>query len=46
MSIGSPRPSVAMAGRDSQEASDGALDVSNNSSYKGLFLVYLVGRGF
>ena len=44
MSIGSPRPSVAMAGRDSLEASDGALDEANKSPYKGLFLVCLVGR--
>ena len=48
MSIGSPCPSVAMAGRESLEASDGALecaDVAKRSSYKALFLVCLVGRG-
>ena len=43
-SIGSPRPGVAIAGRESLEASDGALDEANRSSYKGLFLVCLVGR--
>ena len=49
MSIGSPRPGVAMAGRESLEAYDGALkcmDVAKRSSYKALFLVCLVGRRF
>ena len=32
-----------MAGRDSLEASDGALDEASKSSYKGLFLVCLAG---
>ena len=44
-SIGSPRLGVARAGIRSLEASDGAIDgtdVSNRSSYKGLFLVCLV----
>ena len=43
--IGSPRPGVARAGIGALEASDGArdgADVSNRSSYKGLFLVCLV----
>ena len=44
MSIGSPRPGVAMAGRESLEVSDGALDEANKSSYSGLFRVCLVGR--
>ena len=39
----SPRHGVAMGGRDSLEASDGALDEANKSSYKGLFLVCLAG---
>ena len=37
-----------MAGRESLEASDGALecvDVAKRSSYKALFLVCLVGHG-
>ena len=47
MSISSPHPGVAMAGMESLEASDGALecaDVAKRSSYKVLFLVCLVGR--
>ena len=44
MSIGSHRPGVAIAGRESLEASDGALDEANRSSYKGLFLECLAGR--
>ena len=47
MSIGSPRPGVAMAGIESLEASDGALECANvakRSSHKALFLVFLVGR--
>ena len=47
-SIGSPCPGVAMAGIESLEASDGALecvDGAKRSSYKALFLVWLVGRG-
>ena len=49
MSIGSPRLGVARAGRESIEASDGALecvDVAKRSSYKALFLVCLMGRRF
>ena len=44
MSTGSSCPGVARAGIGSLEASDGALDVSNKSSYMGLFLVCLVGH--
>ena len=47
--MGSPCPSVAMAGRESIEAFDGALecvDVAKRSSYKALFLVCLVGHRF
>ena len=47
MSIGSPHPGVAMAGIESLEASDAAVecvDVAKRSSYKALFLVCLVGQ--
>ena len=48
-SIDSPHAGVARAGIESIEASEGAIeytDVSKRSSYKALFLVCLVGRGF